>query len=61
MTYPAALAITGAVLFVAAGILAIASDDTFSGRLERRYATLGWILLGASALCEIAAVWWAAS
>lgn len=59
MTYPAALAITGAVLFFVATIAAIASTESY--RHERKYATAGWILLAVAAAAEIGAAWWSAS
>lgn len=56
-----ALAVTGAVLLVAAIALGIAGDVTFSRRAERRYARIGWAVFALSCACFIGAVWWAAA
>lgn len=56
-----ALAVTGAVLLVAAIALGIAFDVTFNRRYERRYARIGWTVFALACGCFIGAVWWAAA
>lgn len=56
-----ALAVTGAVLLVAAIALGVSADDTFSRKAGRRYARIGWTVFALACACFIGAAWWAAA
>lgn len=56
-----ALAVTGAVLLVAAIALGVSADVTLSRKAGRRYACLGWVAFALACACFIGAVWWAAA
>ena len=61
MSGSGALAITGAVLLVAAIVLAFAATEAAWGDEKVLRARIGWTVFALACACFIGAVWWAAA
>lgn len=61
MSTPNALAVTGLVLFIVAGVLTLYTALFALGRAERLAASAAWAAFALACVCFIGAAWWAAA